>query len=114
MKYPDRVRGWGFDPEDDYAFRFDLSRWPLILNATNLKIIPTCGLTLAAVWFHGRHPEAGKWLDLAIIYATGKRAILTLEKDDKAQSLFTEVFDAWAKEASAAPAAPKPADAAAK
>ena len=65
MKYPDRVRGWGFDPEDDYQYRFDLSRWPIILNATNLKIIPTCGLGLAAAWFHGRHPEAAKWLDLA-------------------------------------------------
>jgi hypothetical protein len=67
MKYPDRVRGWGFDPEDDYpqAYRVSLARWPLILNATNLKIIPTCGLGLAAVWFHGRHPDAGKWLDLA-------------------------------------------------
>ncbi len=65
MKYPDRVRGWGFDPEDDYAFRFDLSRWPLILNATNLKVIPICGLGLAALWLHGRHPDARKWLDLA-------------------------------------------------
>jgi len=65
MKYPDRVRGWGFDPEDDMKFRFDLSRWPLILNATNLKIIPTCGLGLAAIWFQGRHPEAAKWLEMS-------------------------------------------------
>jgi hypothetical protein len=65
MKYPDRVRGWGFDPEDDFKFRFDLSRWPIILNATNLKIIPTCGLGLAAIWFHGRHPEASKWMEMA-------------------------------------------------
>jgi hypothetical protein len=54
---------------------------------------------------------SGKWLDLAIIYATGKRAILTLEKDDKAQALFTQVFDDWSKEASAAA---KPADAGSK
>ncbi len=65
MKYPDRVRGWGFDPEDDYGFRFDLSRWPLILNATNLKVIPICGLGLAAIRFHGRHPDAARWMDLA-------------------------------------------------
>jgi hypothetical protein len=51
-----------------------------------------------------------KWLDLAVIYATGKRAILTLEKDDKAQALFTQVFDAWAKQAATPPAAPKPGD----
>jgi hypothetical protein len=50
-----------------------------------------------------------KWLDLAVIYATGKRAILTLEKDDKAQALFTKVFDEWAKESPSGPAAPNPA-----
>ncbi len=67
MKYPDRVKGWGFDPDDDYpqAYRVSLARWPLILNATNLKIIPTCGLGLAGVWFHGRHPDAAKWLQLS-------------------------------------------------
>lgn len=65
MKYPDRVRGWGIDPEDDYQFRYDLGRWPLILNATNLKVIPICGLGYAAIWFHGRHPDADKWMQLA-------------------------------------------------
>ncbi|ACB76175.1 heparinase II/III domain-containing protein [Opitutus terrae] len=65
LKYPDRVRGWGFDPEDDFQFRFDLSRWPLILNPTNLKVIPTCGLGIAALWFYGRHPDAKKWLQLS-------------------------------------------------
>ncbi|MEO6005109.1 MAG: heparinase II/III family protein [Opitutus sp.] len=67
MKYPDRVKGWGFDPEDDYpqAFRVSLARWPLILNATNLKIIPTCGLGIAGLYFHGRHPDAAKWLQLS-------------------------------------------------
>lgn len=65
MKYPDRVRGWGFDPDDDYPFRFDLRRWPLILNGTNLKVIPICGLGLAAISLHGRHPDAEKWLQLA-------------------------------------------------
>jgi hypothetical protein len=65
MKYPDRVRGWGFDPEDDYAFRFDLSRWPLILNSTNLKVIPICGLGFAALWLHGRHPQADQWMQMA-------------------------------------------------
>ena len=33
-----------------------------------------------------------KWMDIAIIYATGKKAIITLEKDDKAQQMFNEVF----------------------
>ncbi|MBP7141121.1 MAG: heparinase II/III family protein [Opitutaceae bacterium] len=67
MKYPDRVRGWGFDPDDDYpqAFRVSLARWPLILNATNLKVIPIAALGMAAVLLHGRHPQADQWLELA-------------------------------------------------
>ncbi len=36
-----------------------------------------------------------KWMDLALIYASGKRAIITLEKDAAAEALFTEVFAAW-------------------
>jgi len=38
-----------------------------------------------------------KWMDLAIIYATGKRAIITLEKDEDAAKLFDDVFAEWAK-----------------
>jgi hypothetical protein len=41
-----------------------------------------------------------KWMDLALIYATGKRAIITLEKDASAEALFTEVFAAWGQTAS--------------
>jgi hypothetical protein len=66
MKYPDRVRGWGFDPESDYKFRFNLSRWPLILNSTNLKVIPIAGLGIAACLLHGKHPEAKRWLNMAL------------------------------------------------
>ncbi len=36
-----------------------------------------------------------KWMDLALIYASGKRAIITLEKDPAAQQMFSEVFAAW-------------------
>jgi hypothetical protein len=44
-----------------------------------------------------------KYMDLALIYATGKRAIITLEKDPAAVTLFNEVVGAWnqAKAASA-------------
>lgn len=65
MKYPDRVKGWGFDPEDDYQYRYNLSRWPFILNATNLKVIPIAGLGVAACLLHGRHPQADQWLNMA-------------------------------------------------
>lgn len=66
MKYPDRVKGWGFDPESDYPFRFDLRRWPLILNATNLKVIPIAGLGVAACLLRGKHDDAQRWLDMAL------------------------------------------------
>ncbi len=39
--------------------------------------------------------ESRRWLDLAIVYGTGRNAILTLEKDSDAQALFNEVFTAW-------------------
>ena len=65
MKYPDRVRGWGFDPEDDYPFHVDLRRWPLILNSTNLKAIPIAGLGIAGCLLKGKHPRAEQWLALA-------------------------------------------------
>lgn len=36
-----------------------------------------------------------KWLDLAMLYSTGKQAIITLEKDEAAQALFKEVMEIW-------------------
>ena len=36
-----------------------------------------------------------KWIDLALIYATGKRAIITLEKDEAAMKLFASVIKTW-------------------
>jgi hypothetical protein len=81
MKYPERVHGWGFDPEDDYQYRFDLTRWPLILNSTNLKVIPIAGLGMAACLLHGKHPLAQRWLALAISSA---RAFSTMFGDDGA------------------------------
>ena len=41
-----------------------------------------------------------KWMDLAVIYATGKRAIITLEKDAAAETMFKDVFDVWGQTAS--------------
>ncbi len=65
MKYPDRVRGWGFDPTDDYPFHVDLRRWPLILNSTNLKAIPIAGLGIAGCLLKGKHPQAENWIAMA-------------------------------------------------
>lgn len=41
--------------------------------------------------------ENRKWMDLALIYSSGRRAIITLEKDDAAQTLFSEVMTKWAE-----------------
>lgn len=41
------------------------------------------------------------WLDLAMVYGTGRRAILTLEKGDAGGAIFDEVMAAWAQLASA-------------
>lgn len=65
MKFPDRVQGWTIDPEDEFPYKFDLARWPLILNSTNLKTVPIAGLGIAACWLQGRHPLAAQWLALA-------------------------------------------------
>ncbi|MEY3774372.1 MAG: hypothetical protein RLZZ129_1152, partial [Verrucomicrobiota bacterium] len=67
LKYPDRVRGWEWNPrsEVDEFRHISLKRWPLILNATNLKIIPTACLGIAACHFRGRVAAAEGWLELA-------------------------------------------------
>ncbi len=39
--------------------------------------------------------DTRRWLDLAIVYGTGRNAILTLEKDEEAQVLFDDVLAAW-------------------
>jgi len=41
--------------------------------------------------------ENRKWMDLAVVYGTGRNAIITLEKDDDAQALFDKVFATWAE-----------------
>lgn len=38
------------------------------------------------------------WVDLPMVYSTGRRAILTLEKGAEGQAIFDAVMDAWAAE----------------
>lgn len=49
------------------------------------------------------------WLDLAMVYGTGRRAILTLEKGEEGAAIFEDVMAAWA-ELDAAAAAEAPAE----
>ncbi|WP_127143141.1 hypothetical protein [Pelagibacterium montanilacus] len=51
------------------------------------------------------------WMDLAMVYGTGRRAIITLEKSDEGAAIFDSVMDAWAElDAEAAPATSDPVD----
>ena len=66
MRYPDRVKGWTYDPDEEGAVKAkSLNRWPLILNSTNLKTVPAAGLGIAACRLYGRHPLAETWLEMA-------------------------------------------------
>lgn len=41
--------------------------------------------------------DSQRWLDLALVYGSGRNAILTLEKDEDAQAAFDRVLTAWAE-----------------
>ncbi|MBI5471050.1 MAG: heparinase II/III family protein [Ignavibacteriae bacterium] len=66
MMHPDRVRGWSFDPEDDYPHKVDVKRWPFILNSTNLKVIPIAGLAVGGCLLYDKHPQAKRWVNMAL------------------------------------------------
>ena len=69
MTHPDQVVGWSMDPAAagfDQAYKaIDFSRWPVILDGNNLRIIATSGLAAAAGFLHGRHPRAAHWAAMA-------------------------------------------------
>ena len=39
--------------------------------------------------------ENREWIDLAMVYGTGRRAILTLEKGEDGDAIFDDVLEAW-------------------
>ena len=64
LRYPDKVKGWGFAPAAKLEPR-DFSRWPIILDKTNLKAIPLCGLTIGAATLMGVHSQTDAWFEMA-------------------------------------------------
>jgi hypothetical protein len=75
MRYPDRVKGWGFDPSSTYFEHrpydrtLDLSRWPIILNTINLKAIPASALVLSALTYQkylGETDDTRRWIEQGI------------------------------------------------
>lgn len=69
MTHPNQVVGWGMDPAaqgfDQAYLSIDFSRWPVIFDTINLRIIATAGLAAAAAFLHGRHPRAAHWAQMA-------------------------------------------------
>jgi len=64
MLNPERVEGWGFDPEAAYFEPRDMRRWPWILARTNLRAVPMSALGLGALLLEGRDPRAPEWLEI--------------------------------------------------
>ena len=65
MNHHDKVVGWSMN--DDYTgfTKVDVSRWPVILDVNNLRIIATSGLAAAAALLAGRDPRAAHWAAMA-------------------------------------------------
>ncbi|MBN1542234.1 heparinase II/III family protein [candidate division KSB1 bacterium] len=66
MRYPDRVVGWGYDPESSFFTIRDMSRWPLILDRTNLKMVPIGALAVGTAALYGKDERADRWLEMVI------------------------------------------------
>ena len=73
MRHPDRVVGWTMDPASNYLEHrpgdyLDVSRWPVILDQTNLKAVPAAALALGAAAYarrFGADGDARRWLEQA-------------------------------------------------
>lgn len=66
MEHHPDTKNWRFDPDFLANYDIDMSRWPIILDGTNLKAIPCAGLGLGALALRGRDKRADDWLDLAV------------------------------------------------
>jgi hypothetical protein len=62
MTHHDEVGPWSLTPDEEGLPPIRVSRWPQILDETNLRIICTAGLAAAACHLKGKHPDAPQWL----------------------------------------------------
>ena len=62
MTHHDEVGPWSLNTDEEGLPPINVSRWPKILDETNLRITCTAGLAAATCHLHGRHPQAAKWL----------------------------------------------------
>ena len=64
MRYPQKVVGWSYAPWVKLEAR-DFSRWPVILDKTNLKAIPIAGLAIGSMTLEPSDPRSADWMEMA-------------------------------------------------
>ena len=65
MRYPETVKGWGFDPEQPYAIDVpDMSRWPVILGHNNFRAVISGGLALGTYALMGKDDRTKEWQEM--------------------------------------------------
>ena len=66
MERPETARDWRMDAQHAAYLDVDMTRWPEILGANNLRAAPLSALGLGALALQGRDDRAPGWLDQAI------------------------------------------------
>jgi len=67
MGDPDRSWGWRGTPGcGDNTEDLDISGWPRILAATNLRAVPMAALAFGAVLLDGKDDRVQRWVDMAV------------------------------------------------
>ncbi len=79
MDEPDTVIGWQFDALHADYYDIDMSRWPTILGANNLRAAPTAALGIGAIALRGRDDRAEHWLETAV--ASSRRVMKLFSPD---------------------------------
>jgi len=65
MRYPETVKGWGFDPEQPYRFDVpDMSRWPVILGHNNFRAVINGGMALGLYTLKGKDDRYADWREM--------------------------------------------------
>lgn len=69
MDHPETVDGWQFDTLHADYYDIDMSRWPTILGANNLRAAPSSALGIGAIALQGHDSRAELWLETAVASA---------------------------------------------
>ncbi len=66
MENPETGRDWHMDEQHAAYLDIDMTRWPEILGANNLRAAPMSALGIGALALQGHDPRADGWLEQAI------------------------------------------------